>query len=53
MKFFVKDFFANLQAGVVIYGMKVDDDSVYYGIENQPFPAYFPCICPNFFLPFL
>ena len=25
---------------VVIHGMKVDDDLIYYWIENQPFPAY-------------
>ena len=39
MKYFVKDFFAALPAGVVIYGMRVDDD-LSYEFESQPFPAY-------------
>ena len=39
MKFFVKDFCETVQARVFILGMQVDD-VLYYGIRNQPSPAY-------------
>lgn len=48
MNIFVKYFLAVLQAGVVSYGMKVDDDLIYHGIESQPFPAYSSMYLPNF-----
>ena len=41
MKFFVKDFSETVQAGVVIFGEQVDNDVLYGGIANQPFPAYY------------
>ena len=34
MKFFVKDFLRTIQACVLIFGMQVDDDLLYRGIEN-------------------
>ena len=34
MKFFVKDFSTTIQARVLIFGMQVDDDLLYRGIEN-------------------
>ena len=40
MEFFVKDFCEILQAGVVIYGMQVDNDALYCEVANQPSPAY-------------
>ena len=40
MKFFVKDFCETVQARIVIFGMQVDNDVLYRGIANQPFPAY-------------
>ena len=40
MKFFVKDFCETVQAGVVIFGMQVDNDVLFRGIANQPSPAY-------------
>ena len=36
MNFFVKDFCETLQARVVIFGMHVDNDVLFYGIVNQP-----------------
>ena len=36
---FVKDFCETVQARVVIFGMQVDNDVLYRGIANQPFPA--------------
>ena len=33
-EFFVKGFCGTLQARVVIFSMQVDDDVLYYGIEN-------------------
>ena len=47
-KFFVKDFCETVQAGVVIFGMQVDDDVVYRGIANQPSPAYSSLYLSNF-----
>ena len=40
-KIFVKDFSETAQARVVIFGMQVDNDVLYRGIANQPYPAYF------------
>ena len=40
---FVKDFSETVQAGVVIFGMQVDNDDndvLYCGIANQPSSAY-------------
>ena len=34
MKFFVKEFSRTFQARVLIFGMQVDDDLLYDGIEN-------------------
>ena len=38
-----------MQARMLILGMQVDDDLLYRGIENQPFPAYFSLYFFNFF----
>ena len=51
MKFFVKDFSITLQARIIIFGMQVDDDLLYRGIENQPFRAY-SFLCLSNFLSF-
>ena len=40
MKFFIKDFVKSVQARVVIFGKQIDNDVLYRGIGNQPFPAY-------------
>ena len=32
---------------MVMFGMQVDDDLLYCGIENQPCPAYSLCL-PSF-----
>ena len=48
MKFFVKDFSETVQAGVVIFGMQVDNDVLYRGIGNQPSPAYSSLYLSNF-----
>ena len=40
MKFFVRDFCETVQARVFIFGMQVDNDVLYHGIENQATPAY-------------
>ena len=50
MKFFDKYYFANLQAGAAIYGMKVDEDFIHNGIESQPFMLILLYICPICFL---
>ena len=34
MKFFVKDFSTTMQGRMLIFGMQVDDDLLYRGIEN-------------------
>ena len=39
-KFFVKDFSTNMQARMLIFGVQVDEDLLYRGIDNQPSPAY-------------
>ena len=36
MKFFIKDFCEIMLAGVVIFGMQVDNGVFYCGIVNQP-----------------
>ena len=51
MKYFVKDFCKTVQARVFIFGMLVDNDVLYRGIANQPFPAYSSLYLSNF-LPF-
>ena len=48
MKFFVKDFRETVQARVVIFGEQVDNDALYRGITNQPFPAYSSLYLSNF-----
>ena len=48
LKFFVKDFCEIVQAGVVIFGMQVDNDVLYRGIANQPSPAYSSLYLSNF-----
>ena len=48
MKFFVKDFSETVQARVVICGEQVDNDVLYRGIANQPFPAYSSMYFSNF-----
>ena len=48
MKFFVKDFCETVQARVVIFGMQVDNDVVYYGIANQSSSAYSSLYLSNF-----
>ena len=48
MKFFVKDFCETVQAGVVVFGMQVNNDGLYRGIANQPSPAYFSLYLSNF-----
>ena len=48
MKFFVKDFRETVQARVVIFGEQVDNDVLYRGIANQPFPAYSSLYLSNF-----
>ena len=48
MKFFVKDFCETMQARVVIFGMQVDNDVLYRGIENQPSPVYSSLYLSNF-----
>ena len=37
-----------LQARVVIFGMKVDNDVLYPGIVNKPSPAYSSLYLSNF-----
>ena len=48
MKFFVKDFCESVQARIVIFGMRVDNDVLYRGIANQPSPGYFSLYLANF-----
>ena len=48
MKFFVKDFCEIVQAGVVIFGMQVDNGVLYRGIANQPSHAIFSLYLFNF-----
>ena len=48
MKFFVKDFCETAQAGVVIFGMQVDNDVLYRGIAKQSSPAYSSLYLSNF-----
>ena len=42
-----------MQAGVVIFGIQIDDNVLYRGIAKQPFALILPCICPIFFLSIL
>ena len=48
IKFFVKDFCKTVQARLVIFGMQIDNDVLYCGIENQPSPAYSSLCLSNF-----
>ena len=48
IEFFVIDFCETVQAGVVIFGMQVDNDVLYRGIANQPSPAYSSLYLSNF-----
>ena len=48
MKFFVKDYCEIVQAGVVIFGMQVDNGVLYRGIANQPSHAYSTLYLFNF-----
>ena len=48
LNFFVKDFCETMQARVVIFGKQVDNDVLYCGIANQPFPAYSSLYLSNF-----
>ena len=51
MKFFVKDFCETVQARIVTFGMKVDNDVLYSGIANQSSHAY-SSLCLSDFLSF-
>ena len=53
MIFFVQGFCGTLQFKVVILGMQVDDDVLYFGIENQPSAPFLPSIYPVSFLSIL
>ena len=48
MKFFVKDFSETVKATVVMFGEQDDNDVLYRGIANQPFPAYSSLYLSNF-----
>ena len=48
MKFFVKEFCEIVQARVVIFGMQVDNDVLYFGTANQLSPAYSSLYLSNF-----
>ena len=48
MKIFVKDFSTTMQGRMLIFGMQVDDDLLYHGIENQSSPAYSSLYLSNF-----
>ena len=47
-KFFVKDFCETVQARVFIFGLQVDNDILYFGIADQPSPAYSSLCLSNF-----
>ena len=48
MKLSVKDFCESIQARVVIFGERVDNDVLYRGIANQPSSAYSSLYLSNF-----
>ena len=48
MKVFIIDFCETVKAGVVIFGMQVDNDVFYDGIANQPFHVYSSLYLSNF-----
>ena len=48
MKCFVKDFSSTMQGRMLIFGMQLDDDLLYRGIENQSSPAYSSLYLSNF-----
>ena len=48
MKCFVKDFSSTMQGRMLIFGMQLDYDLLYRGIENQSSPAYSSLYLSNF-----
>ena len=48
MKFFFKDISITMQTRMVIFGIQVDDNFSYRGIEHQPVPAYSSQYLSNF-----
>ena len=48
MKFVVKDFCQTVQAIVFIFGEQVDNDVLYRGSANRPFPIYSSLYLSNF-----
>ena len=48
MKFFVKEFLTTMQARMLIFGIQVDEESLYCGIENQSSSAYSSLYLCNF-----
>ena len=48
MKFFDKDFSTTMQGRMLIFGMQVDDDLLYPGMENQSSPVYSSLYLSNF-----
>ena len=46
---FIKDFSITMHTRMLIFGMQIDDNLFYHGIENHPSPAYSSCSCPFFF----
>ena len=48
MKYFVNDFFEIEHAGVVIFGMQVDNYVLYRGIPYEPSHAYSSLYLSNF-----
>ena len=48
MKFFVKDSCETVQARVIIFGMRIDNEVLYRGIANQPSPDYSSLYLSNF-----
>ena len=45
---FVKGFSITVQARIIIFGIKANDDLLYRWVENQPVPAYSPLYSSNF-----
>ena len=48
MKFFVKDFCEIVQVRVFMFGLQIDNDTLYRGIANQPPHAYSSMHLSNF-----
>ena len=53
VKKFVKDFSTTVQARIILFGVQVDCDLLYRGIENQPSPAYSFLYLSSFFFSIL